>query len=300
MAWASFTNSGNNAIDAAVALARLHSGRSLILIPENSYQHEYSFCLDTQKGLLWGGERLLTFPYGNEQILEELFRRHRGKIAGVLLPPYFQPGTDHSSMPHGTWYTKVEQLCHQEGALFIMDDLRTTMRMSLHGSHAYFGAQPDLICLGEALANGRPIGALLGVRQLRDSANTLPASFSYGISPASITAAEQTMEFLTKENHMEQLQMKGQTFRRGLQETATQAGLPLNITGPPAIPSIRLAGDPGGKFSGVVSAQLIAHGVYLDLTRGIYLSLGHSEADIQLTMERAARGFSAAKKILAN
>ncbi|KGE72814.1 aminotransferase class III-fold pyridoxal phosphate-dependent enzyme [Spirochaeta lutea] len=293
--WTAITHDGTSAVEAAVALARQETGKRLILLPRDSRQTAYPFCLSGQRTFplnLLGPDQIQTLVYGDEPALEELFRRHRGKIAAVLLPPYLEPASDHAVMPHGTWYTRVESLCRQEGALFILDDLDTTLRLSLHGSHAYFGAHPDLICLGSTLANGLPMGVLLGTKALESAGSRIPREFFHPVNTASISAALGTLETLGSQNHMEILQLRGQSLRRGLHEIAGEAGLSLSITGPPAVPSIRIAGDPQGLLNPSLSRHCISQGVYLAPHRGTFLSLAHNEADLELAMERLGPAFA--------
>jgi glutamate-1-semialdehyde aminotransferase len=70
-----------------------------------------------------------------------------------------------------------------------MDDIRANFRLDIHGSHTFFGAHPDLITMGKALANGYPISVLLGTDGLRETASSFFITGTYWMSAVPMIAA---------------------------------------------------------------------------------------------------------------
>jgi len=110
---------------------------------------------------------ILTFTYNDTEELSDLFETYRGDIAAVILTPYHHPDFQRQVMPKEGLYTLVENLCEKEDALFILDDIRCNFRLSLQGSHHFFGCSPDLVTMGKSIANGQPISILMGTDRVK-------------------------------------------------------------------------------------------------------------------------------------
>jgi len=92
--------------------------------------------------------------------LENCFRANRGQVAAVILEPIMM--NIGVAMPDPGYLQAVHDLCKQNGALFILDEVKTGVKLAHGGACEYFALKPDLICLAKAIGGGFPLAAFGG------------------------------------------------------------------------------------------------------------------------------------------
>src|SRR5262249_14286669 len=130
----------------------------------------------------------------------------------------------------------TRRLCNTHGSVLIFDEVITGFRHSLGGYQKLCGVMPDLTTLGKAMANGYPIGALGGSRELMDMFSTTPGrpvffAGTYNGHPAIAAAALATIRKLQDEPVHEHLYALGDRVRSGLEDALRSVGVPHLITG---------------------------------------------------------------------
>lgn len=292
MDWSVFAKNGTDATTLAISMARVHTGKPYILMAEGAYHGAANWCSSNDYPILKDKAEVLTFPYGDMETLRRLFAEHRGQIAAIILTPYHHAVFGDSIMPEEGWYPGVQELCRREGALFILDDIRANFRLSIHGSHDYFGAQPDLICMGKAVANGYPLAVLMGRNDFRKTAGGFFITGTFWMSGGPIIAALRTLDYLEAHDVIDGLQKKGAAFREGLIEAAGREGYELVISGPPAIPFLRFKDDPDLYHNQVWAAEMARLGIFVHPHHNWFISHAHGEAELQKTFEAARTAFA--------
>ena len=182
---ARFGKNGSDVTSAAVRLARAATGRDQILCSSyHGWQDWYIGSTERNLGVPRAVCRLTTrFPYGDLPALERLFRRYRGKVAGVVMEAVI-----HDPPPKG-YLREVARMTRKNGALLIFDEVVTGFRFAMGGAQELFGVTPDLTCLGKALGNGMPIAAICGRRRYVKLLDDVFFSFTHGGEAASLAAA---------------------------------------------------------------------------------------------------------------
>ncbi len=122
----------------------------------------------------------LPFDYNDISSLEKHFNEHAGEIACVILEPAtsidpcerdcsrVKSLTERcSDCPNNrnNFLHKVKELCHKNGALFILDEMITGFRWHLQGAQTWFGIDPDMSTFGKGMANGFAVAALTGKKE---------------------------------------------------------------------------------------------------------------------------------------
>src|SRR5262249_15917407 len=102
----------------------------------------------------------VTFRYNDLASVEQLFDRYPGQIACVILEPAKYDD------PQDQFLHRVRDLCHRNGAVFILDEMITGFRWHKGGAQKVYGIVPDLCTFGKALANGFALSALAGKQEL--------------------------------------------------------------------------------------------------------------------------------------
>lgn len=160
-----FAKNGSNVTTAAVKLARAYTGRDLIARcadhPFFSFDDWFIGSTVMDKGVPKQIKELTkTFKYGDIEDLERLFNEYPNQIACVIM----EPAT--TSHPPEGYLQKVKELCHKNGAVFILDEMITGFRWHLKGAQYYYNVEPDLCTFGKAMANGFSVAALGGKREI--------------------------------------------------------------------------------------------------------------------------------------
>lgn len=291
MSWSVFAKNGTDATSLAVSLSRVKTGKKRIIMAKGAYHGSANWCSTNEFPVLDDKAFVHTFPYGDEEALKELFHTYRHEIACIILTPYHHPTYIDQVLPQPSWYPLVESLCDKEGALFIMDDIRANFRLSLQGSHVYFGAHPHMVAMGKSLANGYPIAALMGTEELRKTAGNFFITGTFWTSAVPMVAALACLDIMEKEKVQNHVLRLGKRLKEGLRKAAESEGFRVNLTGPDSIPFMTFADDPDLYHNQRFSAAMAAGGVYLHPHHNWFLSYAHREDDIDETLEKAADSF---------
>jgi glutamate-1-semialdehyde 2,1-aminomutase len=159
-----FCKDGSDATTAGLKLARAHTGRNLVAFckdqPFFATNDWFIGSTPVNAGIPKCVQAMsLSFRYNDIDSVKDLFKKHPKRIACLIMEAakYEDPSPG--------FLNEVQTLCHQNGALFIMDEMITGFRWHNGGGQAYYGVDPDLSCWGKALANGFSVSALAGKRK---------------------------------------------------------------------------------------------------------------------------------------
>jgi ornithine--oxo-acid transaminase len=167
-----FTNSGTEAVEAAIKLARAATGRGRVLYCERGF-HGLSMGSLSVNGNDEFRERFGPFipgceavPFGDAEALERALER--GDVAAFIVEPVQGKGV--YLAPDG-YLADAEQLCHRTGALLIVDEVQTGLgRTGRFLALEHWGVRPDMVTIAKALSGGYvPAGALLASRSVFDA-----------------------------------------------------------------------------------------------------------------------------------
>jgi len=96
--------------------------------------------------------------FNNLDSLRALFARHGGDIAAVIAEPIMM---DCGCIePEPGFFATVRDLCHENGALLIYDEVKTGCKVAPGGATELYGVRPDIVCVAKALAGGLPLGVV--------------------------------------------------------------------------------------------------------------------------------------------
>jgi len=293
MDWAVFVKNGTDATTLATSLARVETGKQIILAAEGAYHGAANWCSTNVYPVLAQSEQrdVRFFPYNDVSAIKALFEANAGKIACIILTPYHHPTYKAQELPTPEFIRTVEELCLAEGSLLIIDDIRANFRLDIRGSHTFFGAHPDLITMGKALANGYPISVLLGKENLRHAASGFFISGTYWMSSVPMIAAMATLKEMVRMGGTNRLATLGQTLKEGLESLGHEAGFSVRLSGPLAIPYLTFDEDPDLYLNQQFCASMADKGIYLHPHHNWFISLAHTEDDIARTLDSAREAF---------
>lgn len=294
MGWAVYAKNGTDVTTLAVSLARADTGKQIVIAAEGAYHGAANWCSSNVFPVFAEEEQknVAYFKYNDIEGLEALFRRHRGKIACIILTPYHHPTFKAQEMPSPEFFPAVERLCNTEGAYFIMDDIRANFRLAQSGSHVRFGAHPHMVTMGKAMANGYPLSVLLGSNDLAKTASGFFITGTYWMSAAPMLAAMATLDEIERLGGVERLEKLGLMLKEGLESLGRTAGFGAKVSGPPAIPFLTFDEDPDLYLNQKFCAAMADRGIFMHPHHNWFISLAHTERDIGITLEAAEAVFA--------
>jgi 4-aminobutyrate aminotransferase len=218
------TNSGTESVEAAIKLARLHTGRSQFIgflgafhgrtmgavtftaskpvyhrgffplmngVLHAPYPDPYRPLLQSRPGEAYGQT---VVRYIEEEILGRLAPPE--EVAGILVEPI--QGEGGYVVPEASFFPALRELCDKYGILLIADEVQSGMgRTGKWWAIEHFGVEPDIVCSAKGIASGMPLGAII----TRKSVMTWPKGShgnTYGGNPISCAASLATIDLLEK------------------------------------------------------------------------------------------------------
>lgn len=290
-----FGKNGSDATAGAVRLARAYTGRELIACcGYHGWQDWYIGSTSFRRGVPPAVQQLtLAFDYNHIESLQRIFAEHPGQVAGVILEPIglVEPQND--------FLKRVKELCRRESALLIFDEMITGFRLARGGAQEYFGVVPDLACFGKALANGYPLSAVVGRREIMKTFEQIFFSFTFGGEALSLAAAQATMKEFLEKDIVAHLWEQGRKLMDGTDVLAREFGLERLVRCFGLAPrTVVTFYDESGRESLLIKSlfqqECLKRGVLF--SGGHNLCFSHSDEDIDSTL----RSYRAAMEIIAD
>ena len=311
-------SSGTEAVMSAVRLARGYTGRDVIIKMAGCYHGHSDFLLvSAGSGLAEGGKpssagvpiaataMTCVVPYNDFEAVKKAFETHRGKIAACLVEPV--AANMGVIVPQAGYLQLLRQLCDEEKAVLIFDEVISGFRVAYGGAAQLYGVDADLTCLGKIVGGGLPAAAFGGRAEIMDMLAPLGGVYQAGTlsgNPLATAAANATLKILSDKRCYEQLETKGARLEEGFAAAAKEHGIPLTINRVGSVMSCfftdkqvrnfdEAAGSDIGKFKKFFSAML-HRGIYLapSAFEAMFISLAHSDEDIQTTISAAEIAFA--------
>ena len=185
-----FGKNGTDATSAAIRLARAYTGRDHIVVcGYHGWQDWYIGSTTRNKGVPESVSALThKFEFNNIESLNSILNALDGKIAAVILEPM------NVAYPEPGFLESVQKVTQKAGALLIFDETITGFRFAKGGAQELFGVTPDLSTFGKGMANGFPISAVVGRRDVMIEMEEIFFSGTFGGELLSLAAAKSVLE----------------------------------------------------------------------------------------------------------
>jgi len=316
-----FVNSGTEATMSALRLARGFTGRDKIIKFDGGYHGHAdgllvkagsgaaTFGVPDSGGVPDGYAKLtLTAPFNDIEAVKSLFAANRGEIACIIVEPV--PGnTGVLDLYSSGFLQSLRDICSEEGALLIFDEVMCGFRVAAGGAQQRFGIMPDISCLGKIIGGGLPVGAYGGrediMRKIAPDGPVYQAGTLSG-NPLAMRAGLETLTRLREPRFYEALEAKSARLVNGLLAGCKEAGVPavanrfgsmftIFFTGLPAITNhadVASSCDPA--FFGRFFNAMLDEGVYLAPSQfeATFVSAAHADEDIDATIGAAKRALA--------
>jgi glutamate-1-semialdehyde 2,1-aminomutase len=302
-----FCKDGSDATSGAMRLARAYTGRDLVAIcGDHPFFSTDDWFIGTT--LVNAGvpeavrELTLSFRYNDLASARALFERHPGRIAAVILEPA------RSEEPADGFLHALRRLAHDNGALFVLDEMITGFRWSRGGGQEAYEIEPDLACFGKAMGNGFSVSALAGKREFMrlggldhtDRPRVFLLSTTHGAETHALAAAAETMRIYRDEPVIAHIYRMGLLLRDGIERAVVRHGLErfVRVIGRPcclAYATLGRDGLPSQAFRSLFLQETIRCGV---LAPSLVVSYCHGPGDIAVAVDAVDGALAVYRKAL--
>lgn len=301
-----FGKNGSDVTNAAIKLARAHTGRDMIGIAGNQPFFSVDDWFIGTSAMNAGipkqiQELTVSFTFNDIKSVRALFNRYPGKIACLIMEPAKYDDPDENFLQ------KTKELCHKNGAVFILDEIITGFRWHLNGAQAYYGVKGDLSTFGKSMANGFAVSALIGKRELMEAGGlnyegerVFLLSQTFGAETASLAAALETIRIYKEEDVIGYMWEIGRRLEKGLRQIVRELDLEeyFTISGKPCCMVFGTNDElkkPSQPYRTLFMQETIKHGL---LMPSLIVSRAHTEQDINHTIEGVGEALFIYKKAL--
>ena len=302
-----FTKNGSTAVTAAVKLARAFTGRDFVARcaehPFFSFDDWFIGSTVIPRGTTAENrEQTKSFHYNDLESLKRLVGEFPNKFACVVL----EAATTEDPAPG--FLEGVQKLCHQNGIVFILDEMITGFRWDLKGAQHKYGIKPDLSTFGKAMANGYSLACVggrrdimqLGSIEFEGAERVFLLSSTHGAEMSSLGAFVATTNYLEKNQVVEHLHKYGSELKGMLKALSIDHGLESNfmVGGLDCSPYYQFL-DNSGTISlplrTLFAQEMINNGVLMP-----WIALCHRHGDVELEITRVAadRSLSVMRKAI--
>jgi predicted acetylornithine/succinylornithine family transaminase len=228
-----FGNSGAEAIEAAIKIARRATGRTEIVSADHSFHgRTYAALSATWKPAIQKPFRPLVpgfrkVPFGDVKALAKAVTR---KTAAFLIEP-IQGESGVHPVPRG-YLRAAARICRAKGALLVCDEVQCGLgRTGRFFGYQAEGIQPDIVTMAKGLAGGVPIGATICKARVADRLARGDHGSTFGGNSLSAAAALAVLDILERRKLMRQARRMGDRLMRGLRTIGLRTGLVTEVRG---------------------------------------------------------------------
>ncbi len=278
-----FAKTGSDATEMAIRLARAATGRDLVLSSGFHGWHDWQLASETLN--YQPSTAVAGFAYNND-ILERMLDAFGADVAAVIVTPevlYFD----------AEYYRRMSALCAKHDVPFMLDEVSTGFRYGPRGVHGSGDVPADLVVLSKGLANGHPLAALMGRRDLIDAYDAARIESTYARAAAPMAAALASLDLIADGTVHEHCDRMGTLLMQGMGEILAAAGIPAWIGGPPMMFDVVLdSPDLGWELY----AAAHEHGVYFEDSGTQLVTAAWDEAAVEHALaafEKAVRRVAA-------
>ncbi len=238
-----FVNSGAEAVENAVKIARYYTKRQAIIALEHGYHGRTQltmtltskvnpfklgfgpfapeiyhipapYCYRCSFGLTYPGCNIACAEYLNDFLKYQVGAE---STAAVIAEPLLGEGG--FITPPLEYFKKLTEICKANGILFVADEVQSgTGRTGKMFAIEHFGVVPDMITVAKGFAAGMPLSAVIGRRDVMNSVHPGGLGGTYGANPIACRAALAVMDIFAEENLLQKAQVLGKKIRERLNE----------------------------------------------------------------------------------
>ena len=263
-----FTNSGSEAVETAIMLARFYTGRNEIVTLRHSYGGRTALGTELTAQSTWkplggltGGVRFAASPYAYRSryptgldggaeafaadLEETIVTTTTGRPAAFLAEAI--QGVGGIIVPPPGYFARAAEIIHRYGGLLIIDEVQSGMgRTGKWFAIEHWGVEPDIMTLGKGVAAGYPAGVTLATDEIAN-AFTAKQFSTFGGNPISMAALVAALDVMVREEVPVRASARGMQLRAGLEAVAREHTCIGEVRGLGLMQALELVRDPASR-----------------------------------------------------
>lgn len=297
-----FQTTGTEAVFSALRLARGYTGREKVLTFDGAFHGglDVGQIRDSDGIPRATAKDVLVAPFNNTDRTTDLIDANRKRLAAVLIEPL-----QRVLRPEPGFLETIREVTRDRAIPLIFDEVVTGFRLAWGGAQERYGVIPDLACYGKILGGGFPLSAVVGRRDILELADPRRKGkerycFLGGTltgNPIACAAGLETLDILRTPGVYELLHATGERLRNGIQSIGIDLNLQIHVLGEGPVLQpyfLRTKTSPRNhhdlqkasrRRAVTFSHELIRRGIYCTPGGKMYLSIAHTNDDIERTIE---------------
>jgi len=301
-----FCKTGSDASTAAVKIARSYTGKEKVVICDQHYYGWHDWCRVGERGVPYVlREYTLNTEFNNLESLEQLFEEKSNEIACFILEPYkpiigaLRSPEGYSALPKEGYLKEVRELTRKYNIVLIFDEVKVCFRLALGGAREYFGVIPDISSYGKGMGNGFPMAAVLGSKEIMESADHDFMKTTIGEEAIGMAAALALIHEEKTKDVIEYIFARGRELMEGLDNLAKDLGINARCSGLP--PMFRYFFEVGEnekekRLEEIFFQECLRRGLYIGFRTYWFVYYMHTKEDIHKTLQICEDALRIAKK----
>jgi len=326
-----FCNTGTEATYHALRVARAITKKEKIVKFEGAYHgwHDYvsvssgpalsdagsrkspTSVPDTE-GLPAGvAENVIVVPFNDAEALETAVKKHKNDIAAIITEPILH-GSAACIPPKKGFLQFLREITIKYDIMLIFDEVVTGFRHDLGGAQRLFGVTPDLTTFGKAMANGFPVSAVCGRKDIMERfkpTGKVDYGGTFNGNPISMTATLATIKELERSGTYRKLFHLGETMRNQLNKVIAELKLKAHVVGFGSIFQLLFTDKKIRDYRDVLTSdpkqfknfqrKMMRQGIFIlpQANKRCHLSTAHTDEDVRYTIEEASEILKSMRKM---
>jgi glutamate-1-semialdehyde 2,1-aminomutase len=311
-----FSSTGSEATMYAIRLARAKTGRRIVAKVIGGWHGfnttlmqtvNYPFEEEEGLGLVQNeGEFVESLPFNNLDASLKVLETVKDDLACIIIEPVL--GGAGCVPPIDGYLKGLEEFAKKNGSLFILDEIVTGFRLSVHGAASIYRLEPDLFTLGKIAGGGMPIGILCGDKEIMSLADPVARAGkesrcaigggTFSANPMTMTAGLATLNYLKENKHQvySKIDRLGGMARKGLAKLFGESEIQCQVTGAGSTflthfskGNIMDATDVAKSNRELLKRYHLAlmanHGIFFLPAKMAALSFAHEESDVEKLLD---------------
>ena len=257
-----FSSTGSEATMYAVRLARAASRKRIVAKITGGWHGYNSSLLESVNypfevreglGLDVDNRYVISIPFNDIELSLKLLNQIKEDLACIIVEPIL--GGAGCIIPNNEYLQGLQEFSRKYNIIFILDEIVTGFRLSIHGAYKLFKLDPDLFTLGKIAGGGLPIGIVCGKNEILSLSNPIDkknknsicsiGGGTFSSNPVTMTAGLKTLQFLkNNENHVySKINNLGKYTRKELQKIFDENNIEVKVAGIGSLFNIHFLND---------------------------------------------------------
>jgi glutamate-1-semialdehyde aminotransferase len=292
-----YAKTGGEAMAVSVRIARAHTGKDIVAFCGYHGWHDWYLSANLSDDQNLDGHLLpglqpkgvprglkgtaLPFNYNNLAEIEQIVEKND---IGVIV---MEPLRHHE--PEPGFLQGVRKIADEIGAVLIFDEVTSGWRMNVGGVHALYKVIPDIAVYGKAMSNGYSMAAVVGKRDVMESAQDSFISSTYWTEGIGLVAAITTINKFINKNVPDHLIKTGQQINSGWEKISKEHSVPIEIMGIPPLTTFHFISENSQILHTLFTQEMLRRNILA--SKSVYVSYCHSEENVNHYMSNADEVF---------